>query len=319
MDVFGALDMLVRSAEEGSFSAAARQLGLTPAAVSKQIAALEHRLAAQLLVRSTRRLALTEAGARLVQGAGPGLQQLQAALASANQRRSAVAGVLRVSLAPAFGRQEILPLMGPLLDAHPALKLDWHFENRQVDLIAEGFDAGIAGGIDLAGGLIARPLVPLHLVAVAAPSFLLGCGLPEPRAPHDLAAFEAVVLRSARTGRSRPWNLQRRHERVTVEPKARLWLSDPEAVSAAALAGYGVALAGLPHVQQHLQSGALVRLLPSWWCDAGAISIYFPPSRLMPAKTRAFVDHVVAAVESSGLARRMTAGAPFARGPGAIA
>ena len=308
MDVFAALDMLVRSTEERSFSAAARQLGLTPAAVSKQIARLERELGVQLVVRSTRSLALTEAGTRLVANAGPGLTQLHAALASANQRHSAIGGVLRVSLAAAFGRQHVLPLMGPFLAAHPALKLDWHFENRQVDLIAEGFDAGIAGGVDLAGGLVARTLAPLHLVMVAAPAYLLQCGLPEPKAPNDLAAFDALVLRSASTRRSRPWSLQNRRQKATIEPKARLWLSDPEALSDAALAGYGVALAGLPHVLPHLEAGTLVRLLPQWWSDGGAISVYYSPSRLMPAKTRAFVDHITSAMSAQGLAKRLTAG-----------
>ena len=307
MDVYKALEMLLRSAEEGSFSAAARQLGVTPAAVSKQLGALERRLGTQLVVRSTRRLALTEAGTRLVRDAGPGMQQLHGALASANQRQTAISGVLRVSLAPAFGRQHVLPAMAPFLAAHPALALDWHFDNRQVDLIGEGFDAGVAGAVDLAGGMIARPLVPLHLVLVAAPSYLAFSGRSAPTRPEELTGFEAVVLRSPSTGRSRPWALQNRRRQATVEPRARLWLSDPEAVSDAALAGYGVALAGLPHVHDHLGSGALVRLLPQWWSDAGQISVYFPPSRLMPAKTRAFVDFLVGAMHERGLAATLNA------------
>lgn len=113
------------------------------------------------------------------------------------------------------------------------------------------------------------------------------------------------MLRSARTGRARPWVLQRGAQRRTVEPKVRLWLSDPEAVSDAA--GYGIALAALTHVHAHLASGALVRRLPHWWADAGTVSVYFAPSRLMPAKTRAFVDDVVGALERDGLARRISA------------
>ena len=308
MDVHAALEMLVRSAEEGSFSAASRQLGVTPAAVSKQVGALERQLGVQLVVRSTRSLALTEAGTRLVHEAAPGLHLMQNALASANQRRTSVSGVLKVSLAPAFGRQYVLPAMGPFLLAHPALALDWHFDNRQVDLIAEGFDAGIAGAVELAGSMVARPLAPLHLVVVAAPAYVARAGLAAPVRPEDLALFEAVVLRSPSTGRVRPWQLQNRRRQVTVEPRARLWLSDPEAVSEAALAGYGIALAGLSHVHAHLASGALVRLLPQWWSDAGSMSVYFPPSRLMPAKTRAFVDFVTGAMQQSGIAQSLRAG-----------
>lgn len=308
MDVFNALDMLVRSTEQHSFSGAARQLGLTPAAVSKQIAALERQLGTQLVVRSTRGLALTEAGERLVREAEPGLRQLRSALASANPSDTAIAGVLRVSLAPAFGRQHVLPLMGPFLEAHPQLRLDWHFDNRHVDLIKEGFDAGIAGGVDLSGGMVARTLVPLHLVLVASPAYLRRTGLPMPAHPKDLDGFEAVVFKPINSGRARPWTLQCRRTRVTVEPKVRWWLSDPEALTDAALAGHGVALSGLSHVFDHLRRGTLVRLLPQWWCDAGAMAVYFPPSRLMPAKTRAFVDHLARAFRDSGLAKRLTAG-----------
>ncbi len=306
MDLLGALEMLVRSAEGGSFSAAARQLGLTPAAVSKQVARLEQQLKLQLLVRSTRSLALTEQGQRLVREAAPGLQQVHAALSGVRERGADVAGVLKVSLAPAFGRDYVLPLMAPLLQRHPGLRLDWQFENRQVDLIAEGFDAGIAGGVELAGGLVARPLVPLHQVLVASPDYVARRGLP--RNPVELDAHDTLALRSLRTGRVRVWQLQQGRRQVTVEPSARVAVSDPEALTQAALCGLGIALAGLPHARPHLDSGALVRVLPLWWADAGDISVYFPHSRLLPAKTRAFVDHLTSEFERQGIAMRLQAG-----------
>jgi DNA-binding transcriptional LysR family regulator len=301
VDIFTALEMLVRTAEERSFSGAARQLGLTPAAVSKQIARLERELGVQLVVRTTRSLALTEPGRRLVSEAGIGLQHLQAALAATNQRERSLTGVLRVSLAPAFGRQYVLPVMPEFMAAHPGLRLDWQFDNRQVDLVAERFDAGIAGGVDLAGGLIARPLVPLHLVLVAAPSYLRRSRLQSPNTPDDLSRHEALVLRSQSTGRSRPWTLQRGKRKRLIDPNARFWMSDPEALSSAALAGLGIALAGLPHVRVYLERGELVRVLPDWWCDAGTISLYYPPSRFMPAKTRAFVEHLVSSFKGAEL------------------
>jgi DNA-binding transcriptional LysR family regulator len=307
MDTVSALDMLVRSAEEASFSAAARQLGVTPAAVSKQVAALEKSLGVRLVQRSTRRLALTEAGVRLVSEATPGLRQVQAALAATNQKTAAVSGVLKVSLAPAFGRRYVLPLMGPLLDRHPGLRLDWHFENRQVDLIGEGFDAGISGGVDINSGLTARALVPLHLVVVAAPEYLKRRGDPAIRRPEDLAAQEALLLRSPNSGRTRPWLLKNGAREMLVEPSPRIWVSDPEALCDAVVEGYGIALAALTHVRPHLDSGALVRLLPRWWCDGGMISVYFPSGRLMPAKTRVFVDHLTESMRAAGLGKRLSA------------
>ena len=307
MDTFSALNMLVRSAEERNFSVVARQLGVTPAAVSKQVAKLEQELGVQLVVRTTRSLSLTEAGARLVAEAMPGLQQVQAALASTNPHDKAISGTLKVSLATGFGRDYILPIMLPLLTAHPNLRFDWHFENRQIDLVAEGFDAAIGGGFDISGGLVARPLTPLHLVLVAAPEYLKNCGKPVPKTPRDLMQHAALVLRAPSTGRARNWDLQTRHEHTVIEPNVRIWLSAPEALADAAVAGYGIALAGMAHVRRHLDNGDLVRLLPQWWSDVGNISLYFPSSRRIPPKTRVFVDYVITTLQSNGLAKILSA------------
>jgi DNA-binding transcriptional LysR family regulator len=116
------------------------------------------------------------------------------------------------------------------------------------------------------------------------------------------------MLRSASTGRPRTWNLQsRRGGHAVVEPATRMWFNDPQAMCEAAVAGLGLALCALVHARRHLESGALVRVLPGWWCDVGAIRLYFPSTRLMPAKTRVFVDHVTAALQARGLAKAMSA------------
>lgn len=322
MDLLGALEMLVRSTEGRSFSAAARQLGVTPAAVSKQITKLERHLGVQLLVRNTRQLTVTEEGQRLLREVMPGLVQVHAALGLTNQQQDVVAGVLKVSLAPAFGRHYVLPVMGPLLQQHPQLRLDWHFDNRQIDLVGEGFDAGIAGGLDLAGGLVARPLVPLHLVLVASPSYAVRKGLPT--APAQLADHDTLALRSPNTGRARPWQLQNKTvaslairrtgkstapapRHLVLDLPSRVWVSDSDALVDAALCGYGIALVGMPHARPHLDSGALLRVLPGWWSDLGAISVYFPHSKMLPPKTRVFIDHLAAVFGEQGLAQRLSA------------
>lgn len=305
MNRYEALDMLLRSAEGGSFSAAAKQLGLTPAAVSKQVGRLERELQVQLLRRSTRSLSLTEAGERLVATAGPGLALVRAALDAVDPAAGAVEGVLRVSVAPGFGRRYVLPAMRPLLQAHPGLRIDWHLENRRVDLVAEGFDAGIAGGVELTGTMVARRLAPLHLVAVAAPELAAAAAGFEH--PQQLATLPAVALRSEQTGRPRPWVLTDGQQTTTVTPDARQWFNDPEAVSDAAAAGLGVALVGLSHALPHLASGRLQRLLPGWWCEAGALQVYFGGGRLLPRKTRLFVDALLQAAEAEAWATRLDA------------
>jgi DNA-binding transcriptional LysR family regulator len=281
----------VHTAEHGSFSAAARVLGLTPAGVSKNVAKLEADLGARLFQRSTRRLALTESGERFLQQVSDPLASLQTAMAGVQRGDETPAGTLKVSMGLAFGRRFVVPLLGEFLARYPAVLPDWHFDNRQVDLIGEGFDAAIGGGFELAPGVVARELAPVHIVAVASPDYL--SGRPMPRTPEDLAEFDGIMRRSSPTGRVRPWTLRsKRNAEQAVPCKARLIFSDPEAIAEAAKLGLGVALLPMPFAFALIASGELVRLLPGWYSDAGPLSLYYPSRSLLPAKTRAFIDFV---------------------------
>lgn len=306
MEALSSIESFVRSAEAGGFSAAARRLGITPAAVSKNVAKLETNLGVRLFQRSTRSLALTEAGERFLQEAGPGLATLQAAISNLSVAGGLPAGTLKVSLAPAFGRDYILPLLGGFLALYPAVLPDWHFDNRQVDLIGEGFDAAIGGGIELAPGVVARELARLHLIPVASPTYLEH--RPAIRSLDALAALDGILWRSPQTGRVRPWSLQKRDgQQATVELKPRVTMSDPESLCQGVLMGLGVGLVGIPHALPHLQSGALVRLLPRWYSDVGAVSLYYAGQKLSPAKTRAFVDYVVKEFRDQDIANTLRA------------
>src|SRR5918996_3615618 len=201
METLATLESFVRSAETGGFSAAARRLSLTPAAVSRNVAMLERNLGVRLFQRSTRKLTLTEAGERFLLAIRGSLDELQASIASVATDRGEPAGVLRVSMGMTFGIEYILPLLPDFLKRYPGIRADWQFENRQVDLIAEGFDAAIGGGFDLAPGLVSRVLAPAHIIAVASPSYLKG--RTPPADPSDLGDFEGIVMRSSRTGRLR--------------------------------------------------------------------------------------------------------------------
>lgn len=295
MDKLSALDMLQRAAESGSFSAAARELGLTPAAVSKQVGKLERSLGKALVTRSTRQIALTDDGRLLLRTVAPALGLVQQALSEMQSAEVAYSGSLRVSMAPGFGRNFVMPALSGWLAEHPALKLDGHFDNRAVDLIADGFDAAVSGGVELPGSLIARALAPLHLVLVATPGYLAEFG--EPCTPEDLQKHGLLVLRSPTTSRPRPWHLIGERD-VLFEPPARHLLNDPEAMAMAAELGWGIGLVGLPHVHRALAAGTLCRVLPGYWADAGAIRVYHAHGRLIPAKVRGFVDVLVAASRS---------------------
>ena len=303
METLANLESFVRSAESGGFSGAARRLSLTPAAVSRNVARLERNLGVRLFHRSTRKLTLTEAGERFLHAIRGNLEELQASIASVATDRGEPAGVLKVSLGLTFGVDYILPLLPEFLQRYPRVRPDWQFESRQVDLIAEGFDAAIGGGIELAPGVVSRMLAPLHVVAVTSPAYLTG--RTPPADPAGLAAFDGIVMRSMRSRRIRDRIMRNAAgDEMAVPLKPTIVFDDPEAMCRAALLGLGATLIALPHALPHLERGTLVRLVPQWYADAGPISIYYASRTLIPAKTRVFVDFVVEAFRRQRLAER---------------
>jgi DNA-binding transcriptional LysR family regulator len=305
METLSNLESFVRSAEAGNFSAAARGLGLTPAAVSKNVARLEANLGVLLFQRSTRRITLTEAGERFLQDVGCGLQAIQGAIANVTSASGHPAGTLKVNLPPSFGMDYVLPLFQQFVARYPAVVPDLQFENRQVDLIAEGFDAAI-GGLELSPGVVARELSRIHVVALASPGYMRG--RPTPRTPADLATLDGVAMRSTHTGRIRQWNMRNAAgKEMLAEPRTRIALNEPDALCRAAAMDLGVTLVAMPNALPYLERGTLMRLLPQWHADVGAISLYFSGQKLLPAKTRAFVDFVVENFRQQKLAQRFAA------------
>jgi DNA-binding transcriptional LysR family regulator len=303
METLANLEAFVRSAEAGSFSAAARRLSLTPAAVSRNVAMLERNLGVRLFQRSTRKLTLTEAGERFFLSIGGSLEALRAAIAEALADTGEPVGTLKVSLSPTFGITHILSRLPAFLERHPRVRPEWHFENRPVDLIAEGYDAAIGGGFELAPGVVSRALAPAHIIAVASPTYMHGrTSLVD---PSDLASLEGIVMRSSGTGRIRYWTMR---DAAGTEMPATLAetivVNDPAAMREAALLGLGVTLLAVPDVLPQLESGQLVRLVPRWYADAGSISLYYSSRTLLPSKTRAFIDFIVEAFRRERLAER---------------
>lgn len=310
MESLSSIECFVRSAEAGSFSEAARRLGLTAAAVGKGVARLEASLGVRLFQRSTRSLKLTEAGERFLSEVSGSLATIQSAVANLADAHGQPAGTLKVSMGNAFGREHIVPLLGDFVRRYPAIVPDWHFDNRAVDLIAEGFDAAIGGGFELPPGLVARELARAHMVLAATHGYL--AGRPAITHPDELAAHDGIYIRSPQTGRIRPWALihskdPRRTEQRPVTMQVRMTMSDPAAAIEAAEQGLGIAVVSMPNVVPYLDRGRLVRVLPEWYADAGALSLYFSAQKLLPAKTRAFVDFIVAHFRTQKLAQRFSA------------
>lgn len=306
METLANLESFVRSAEVLSFSEAARRLSLTPAAVSRNVAMLERNLGVRLFQRSTRRLALTEAGERFLAGIGDRVDALQAVISDVASVQGEPAGTLKVSMPITLGMRHVLPLLPAFRERYPAVRIDWHLDNRPVDLIAEGFDAAIGGGFELAGGIIARRLAPAHIVAVTAPAYM--AGRPMPATPGDLAGLDGIALRFSSTGRLREWILRDpagREETVPLRPT--VILNDPTPMIEAARMGLGVALLAVVDVLPHFADGSLVRLLPDWFADAGVISLYHATPTLLPRKTRVFIDFITDHFRSEKLAERFRA------------
>lgn len=306
METLSSVEAFVRSAEAGSFSAAARKLSLTPAAISKSVAKLEDSLGARLFQRSTRRLTLTEAGEHLFTDAAKGLTTLQDALARVSGERLEPTGTLKVSLAPSFGRVYVQPVLAAYLRECPKVSVDWHFENRQVDLVGENFDVGIGAGVDLGAGIVAKELARIHIVAVASKAYVKAHGAL--KHPSELKNHPGVCFRSARTGKLRLWPLRNAAGKEHVDDlQPRVVFNEIEAMSAAVQAGLGVALLPTSQVLAELESGRLVRVLPDWWADGGPLLIYYSSQRQLPVKTRKFIDAVTARFKDEKLAQRFRA------------
>jgi DNA-binding transcriptional LysR family regulator len=286
------LDAFVVAADEGSFSAAARRLGITPAAISKSVARLEAGLGVRLFQRSTRSLSLTAVGERLYRQVRTPWIEIGDALAELQQGAGKPAGTLKVALAPAVGRTYVVPMLEAFMERYPDIVPDLHFDNRQVDLIAEGYDVAIGGGIELTEGLVARELAQVRIVLAAAPAYLAKHGAPD--APADLSRHRGLLRRSLADGRLVPWILKNGEGgEVVANVKPVAVMDDPEALARGVACGLGIAMLPLPHALPLLRSGEIVRVLPAWHADTRPLSIYYSSRKLLPAKLRVFVDHIV--------------------------
>lgn len=290
MDLLQGLRMAATVWKAGSFSAAARQAGLSPAAVAKQVAQLEARLALRLFERTTHHLAITDEGRSLLERLAAPLRELEEALAAGTLRRGA-SGRVKVSVPATFARMAVIPALPAFLDRHPGIEIDLRLENRRVDLVAEGYDCAIGTELALDATYVARPIATLRSVLCAAPGYLAARG--EPQNLADLAAHRCIALRSDTTGRVRDWELVVRGRSQRVSPPAPLVMTDPESVAAAAVAGCGIALIGLHHVARALIEGQLVRVLKDAHGTRFRIVVYYARRQLLPPRTRAFVEHVI--------------------------
>lgn len=289
MDRLQAMEMFVRVVETGSFSKAAREFATTQPTVTKQVAAIEARLAVRLLNRNTRGVSLTEAGSLYYEKCKTIVREAQEADSVVRVRQSQAQGLLRVGTSVAFGRRVVTPLALDYLRRHPQLQMDLSFEDRYVDLVAQGIDVAVRMGKLADSSLGARFLGVNPWVIVAAPAYLRKAGTP--RRAQDLSAHAALVYSSVLG--EEVWRLHGpRGDAVSVPVTGRLRSNNLSAVLAAAAAGMGVALVPRYVAHESLQAGRVKEVLPGYALAEQEIHAVFPSPRLVPAKVTAFVAYL---------------------------
>jgi DNA-binding transcriptional LysR family regulator len=290
----GDLAAFVGVARGGGFREAARLGGVSASSLSEAVRRLEARLGVRLLHRTTRSVAPTEAGARLLERLGPALGEVQAALDVVNGFRDRPAGTLRLNV-PASAARLVLPaIVPPFLAAYPDIRLDVVVEESFVDILAEGCDAGIRYDERLEQDMIALPIGPRwqRMATAAAPAYLAACGRPEH--PRDLMQHACLRGRFA-SGTMPAWEFERGGEVVVVDPSGPLIVRISGGVDLAvevALAGCGIIHMFEGWLQPHLDSGALVPVLGDWGRPFSGPFLYYSGRRYLPAPLRAFVDFV---------------------------
>ena len=286
MDKLGDLDVFARIVAARSMSAAGRELGLSPAVVSKRMRRLEERLGVRLLQRTTRQLALTEVGRGFHERVAAILAAGEEAEAWAMSGSAEVRGLLRVSAPTSFGRMHVAPHLVRFLEANPKLEVELVLSDAFVDIVGEGFDVAVRIADLTDSSLIARKLAPNHRILVASPSYLAAHGTPA--SLDDLAAHTLLVHGGGE------WRLEGPDGPVSVKVTTPLRTNSSEVVREAVLAGAGIALRSTWDVGPELQSGKLARVLPAYRSSPRvAVHAVYPSRRHLEQKTRAFVGFLV--------------------------
>jgi len=283
-------DLLIfaRVAVLGSFSRAADQLGLPKSTVSRRLLALEQRVGERLLLRTTRRQTLTEFGRLLLEHANQVAAEVEAVAALSAHRQAAPGGRLRVSMPSDFANLLLAETLAAFVALYPAIELELDLSPRRVDLLGEGYDVAVrVGDLPDDASLAARRLAVHPLGLYAAPDYLAEHG--EPREPADLARHLAVRQLRA-NGEPAGWTLVQGEQRWQSVPPGRASANSPELLIRLACAGAGIAAVPDFFAQPHVRQGLLRRVLSQWCLPSHTTWAVFPGRKLMPAKTRVFID-----------------------------
>jgi DNA-binding transcriptional LysR family regulator len=279
------IGVFVKVVATGSFSQAARDLGLPKSTVSRKVSQLEERLGARLLQRTTRKVALTEVGAMYHERCARILPELEEAERAVTELQDVPRGLLRVAAPSRFGL--LGPVIAEFLSLYPDVKVEVVCSDRVVDLIEEGFDVAIRAGSLADGSLVARRLMESipHYV-VASPEYVARRGSPDE--PQQLARHDCLVFGGGRDPRT--WRFRRGNREVDVTIAGRATINDFELLRQAALAGHGIARLPVQVACADLRAGRLVRIVEEWQPAEVPLSLVYPSTRHLSPKVRAFID-----------------------------
>ncbi|WP_072395135.1 LysR family transcriptional regulator [Hyphomicrobium sp. CS1GBMeth3] len=286
MDRFEAMSVLLAVVEEGSLSAGARKLGTPLATVSRKVSDLEEHLGAKLLIRTSRRVMLTDAGRDYVEASKRILEQVDEAERNASGEHSEPRGQLSITAPVVFGRLHVLPVAADFLAAHPKIDLRMYLIDRYVSLLDEHLDIGVRLGHLEDSALMAARVGSVRRVICASPAYIARVGTPA--APEDLRNHEGITFQGFST--SPGWRFRGDNEALSVEPRTRIAVNSIEAAVDAAVAGLGVARMLSYQVVDQLRAGTLVPLLETYAPEPIPVQLVYSGKGMLPVKVRAFID-----------------------------
>ena len=288
MDRIDALHFFAAVAELESFTKAATRQGLTPGAASKQISALEDRMQARLLERTTRSVRLTDAGQALLDRIRPWLSEYEAIENGLVAEQAAAAGVLRVAAPVDFGAERLIAPVTAFMDRWPSVEVRLELADRMVDLVDEGYDVAVRIGALTDSSLIAKRLSEAPLTLIASPDYIQGAGAPAH--PRDLARHDCIIDRNKPAPNL--WRFHKDGESVETKVTGRMSLNGARAAVAAAVSGAGLACPPAWSAADALEAGQVVPVLTDWQPDDRELWAVFPSNRYLAHRVRLFVDHL---------------------------
>jgi len=270
---------LPRSGErEKSFTKAAAQLGVSQSALSHTVRGLEERLGLRLLTRTTRSVAPTEAGERLLRTVGPRFDEIDAALADLSELREKPDGTIRITAGDHAANTILWPALQRLLPDYPDIKVEITIDNALIDIVTERFDAGIRLGEQVAKDMVAVRVAPdMRIAVVGAPSYFEK--RPRPRKPQDLADHDCINLRLPTLGGFYVWEFEKGGRELTVRVEGQLAFNNVGLCLKAALAGFGLAYMPEDRAERHIAEGRLIRVLADWYPPFSGYHLYYPSRR----------------------------------------